>query len=251
MRKMLLCLLVVSGFCFAGTRAENIKCILEKSYLETQAEPFLDMMAMQAIAQSEKKIESDELVAKFRTEFVKKENLAKLFKPYDDLFSDKEIAEWRTIIESPVSQKFSASGMALAQSHMQTIREIFEDLAQNFEAEIREAVTSILEITNENKDQLATSAKPIILDVSADWCGPCNMLAPIFEDLSEKYKDQIQFAKIDFDAEKELASELKVVSLPTILFIKPGEKTASMKSVGFLDKKSFEEKIDEFLQTVQ
>ena len=75
------------------------------------------------------------------------------------------------------------------------------------------------------------------------------MMEPILEELSEKYKGKIEFAKIDFDSQAELVKQYEVTSLPTILFIKPGQKKPAIKNVGFMSKKDFEAKIDQFLKS--
>lgn len=236
---------------FAANKKENLKSIVTKSYMSSNTEAMYDMIAMQAIAETGKKCEPKELVAQFRKEFEKPENLEKFYAGYEEVFSEEEIAELRTIFENPVWEKFSKDGLSIAQGHIQIIQSMFQDLAENMQAEVRAAAAEILEVTKENVNALAESEKPVILDIGADWCGPCKAMEPIFEDLSEKYKDTVQFAKMNFDEQKELASEYKVSSLPTILFIKPGEKQASEKNVGFIAKEDFEKKIDKFLETIK
>lgn len=61
--------------------------------------------------------------------------------------------------------------------------------------------------------------KPVILDFYADWCGPCRMVGPIIENLSEEYKDKIDIYKINVDTESEISSFFGIRSIPTLLFI--------------------------------
>jgi thioredoxin 1 len=107
---------------------------------------------------------------------------------------------------------------------------------------------AVLQATQENFSQITESKKPVIIDVNASWCGACKMIAPVFDDLSQKYKDKILFAKIDVDSQSALADQYNVTGLPTILFLKPGQTTPVMTSVGYMDKKEFEEKIKQFLK---
>lgn len=61
--------------------------------------------------------------------------------------------------------------------------------------------------------------KPCIIDFYADWCGPCKKVAPILEEMAEKYKDRIVVYKIDVDKETDLAKTFGITSIPTILFV--------------------------------
>lgn len=61
--------------------------------------------------------------------------------------------------------------------------------------------------------------KPAIIDFYADWCGPCKMVAPIMEELSEEYDGMLDIYKIDTEAEQELAAVFGIRSIPSILFI--------------------------------
>ncbi len=60
---------------------------------------------------------------------------------------------------------------------------------------------------------------PAIIDFYADWCGPCKMVAPILEELSEEYKDRLVIYKVNTDIEQELAAVFGIQSIPTLLFI--------------------------------
>ena len=60
--------------------------------------------------------------------------------------------------------------------------------------------------------------KPCIIDFYANWCGPCKMVAPILEELSEEYKDQIYIYKVNTEEEEELAAAFGIRSIPSILF---------------------------------
>ena len=97
-----------------------------------------------------------------------------------------------------------------------------------------------------NKEWRFKGSRPAVIDFYADWCGPCKMLAPIYDELSKKYIDKIDFYKVNTDKEREVSMALGVQSLPTILFIPIGEKPKV--SVGFIQKNSFEETIKELFK---
>ncbi|MDD4163241.1 MAG: thioredoxin [Methanothrix sp.] len=65
-------------------------------------------------------------------------------------------------------------------------------------------------------------AKLILMDFYADWCGPCKMQGPIFEDLARELKDKLEFRKINVDKEGDLAIEKGIMVVPTIILEKDG-----------------------------
>lgn len=88
---------------------------------------------------------------------------------------------------------------------------------------------------------------PAIIDFYADWCGPCKAIAPVLEELSDKYDGKLVIYKIDTDKELELSSIFGIQSIPTLLFIpKDG---APMLQKGALPKNALESIIEERLLT--
>ena len=81
----------------------------------------------------------------------------------------------------------------------------------------------------------------VVIDFFADWCGPCKMLAPIFDEISKEMKD-VNFYKVDVDQSIDKAYEYKVASVPTVLIFKDGELVD--KFVGFMPKEQILEKIN-------
>ena len=86
---------------------------------------------------------------------------------------------------------------------------------------------------------------PAIIDFCADWCGPCKMVAPVLEELSETYKDKLVIYKLNTEKEEELSSAFGIQSIPTFLFI-PVEGQPMMQT-GALPKKTFQQVIEEKL----
>ena len=98
------------------------------------------------------------------------------------------------------------------------------------------------DITKENFDrEVLQSDKPVILDFWATWCGPCRMIAPTWEEISQERED-IKVCKVNVDEEQELAIQHGIVSIPTLIYFKNGEKIN--QSVGVLPKEKILSYID-------
>lgn len=95
-----------------------------------------------------------------------------------------------------------------------------------------------------NKDnfkvEVLDSELPVMVDFYADWCGPCQALLPIVEEISESNKS-VKIVKVNVDESPELAEQYGVMSIPTLLFMKGGEVKSSQ--VGALPKTAIEEKL--------
>jgi len=75
-----------------------------------------------------------------------------------------------------------------------------------------------------NKEWKFQGDKPALIDFYADWCGPCKIIAPVLEELSEEYKDQLTIYKINTEVEQELAAVFGIQSIPSLLFIPMNDK---------------------------
>lgn len=91
-----------------------------------------------------------------------------------------------------------------------------------------------LALTKENFDQIINGDKPVLVDFWATWCGPCKMVGPIIEELSEELKDEIVVAKLDVDRQQDIAVKYQVMSIPTLILFKDGKEVK--RSVGFKPK---------------
>ncbi|MCX7836113.1 MAG: thioredoxin [bacterium] len=104
--------------------------------------------------------------------------------------------------------------------------------------------TKIFDYENE-QDWKYLGEKPAIIDFYADWCGPCKMVAPILEELSNQYEGKLDIYKVDTEQEQLLAAIFGIRSIPSILFI-PIDKMPMMQ-VGALPKQAFIEIIEKEL----
>lgn len=92
--------------------------------------------------------------------------------------------------------------------------------------------------SQELEELLEKSELPVVCDFWATWCGPCRMLAPVFEDVSDKLEGKAVFVKIDTDENEEAAMKYGITSIPNVILFKNGKPAAS--SLGFRPEEALE-----------
>lgn len=92
---------------------------------------------------------------------------------------------------------------------------------------------SVIKVGKTNFKEIKNSSKPVLLDFYADWCGPCQMVAPILHEIAEEFP-QYTVGKVNVDEEMELAQSFSVVSIPMLVVMKDGKIAA--QAVGFRSK---------------
>lgn len=103
-----------------------------------------------------------------------------------------------------------------------------------------------LEINDANFEELVLQAdKPVLVDFWAEWCGPCRMVAPIVQELSEDYAGRLVVGKVDVDSNPGIAAKFGIRNIPTILFFKDGAVVD--KHVGAAPKSTLSLKVDGLL----
>jgi thioredoxin 1 len=103
-----------------------------------------------------------------------------------------------------------------------------------------------LEITDSNFEELVLNSEhPVMVDFWAEWCGPCRMVGPIVEELSNDYEGKAVVGKLDVDTHQQYAAKYGVRNIPTILFFKDGELVE--RKVGVAPKENYSEVLDNLL----
>lgn len=104
---------------------------------------------------------------------------------------------------------------------------------------------TIIELNKKTYQELVQGSKPFIIDVYADWCGPCKRFHPVFEEAS-KENNQYQFAQLNGDSEDVLRDELHVTAYPTVLFFKDGKIVGKVE--GAMNKEELQENINKYIK---
>ena len=107
---------------------------------------------------------------------------------------------------------------------------------------------TIPEITNETFDaEVLKSETPILVDFWAPWCGPCRMVAPVLEEVSEKMNGKIKFAKLNTDQNPEIAQQYQIMAIPSLIIFKEGKEIKRM--VGFHPQDKLEKLLNNILSS--
>ena len=103
----------------------------------------------------------------------------------------------------------------------------------------------MMKITSANLQEVLDGGKPVVIDFGAAWCGPCKVVEPIMEELSNEYDGKVVVGKCDIEESNDIALKYGVRNIPTVIFIKDGNVVE--KQVGATTKAKFEEKLAKLL----
>tara|TARA_E500000331_G_scaffold305064_1_gene308549 strand:+ start:104 stop:427 length:324 start_codon:yes stop_codon:yes gene_type:complete len=104
-------------------------------------------------------------------------------------------------------------------------------------------MSNVIEFNDSNFDsEVLKSDKPVLVDFWAEWCGPCKMIAPSVEKISEEYSDKLKVGKLDVDSNPNISSTFGIRSIPTLLIFKNGAPVDQI--VGAVSKEVIASKVD-------
>lgn len=104
----------------------------------------------------------------------------------------------------------------------------------------------VISINKQNfKQEIQDATKPVVIDVYATWCGPCQYMKPIFEQLAKELGEKYVFAQLNVDEAREIAISYGISSVPTFLFIKDNEVKGRI--TGYISQEDLRAKIQEHL----
>ena len=121
--------------------------------------------------------------------------------------------------------------------------------SQEFQAEVLESKVPVLvdffkEIFDyeKSKEWKYKGDKPAIIDLYADWCGPCQMMGPVLEQLSAEYEGKAKIVKVDIDESMDLAQKYRIMSVPNMIIFKDGAPVDAV--IGAVPANHLKEKLD-------
>lgn len=101
-------------------------------------------------------------------------------------------------------------------------------------------------ISSEEFNNLVQNTEGIaVVDFFATWCGPCKMLAPVFQEVGNEFEEKADFYKVDIDESLDIARQFSVSTVPTVIIFRNGEPIERL--VGFMPKENLAAKIKEYL----
>lgn len=144
---------------------------------------------------------------------------------------------YRTVaLTAIVLASLVACGNAGAKNDKKTEKAVVELNTDQFNAKVYDMSKEDLKFLGD---------KPAIVDFTATWCGPCQKIAPILEELAKEYDGEIVIYKVDVDENKPLAKSFEVSSIPAVMFIPLGGEP--VMTIGSRDKAKFQEQINTIL----
>ena len=103
------------------------------------------------------------------------------------------------------------------------------------------AKNGVPELSGKEFEKFISDDGIVIIDFFTDWCMPCLIMAPVFEELAEKYKGKIKFGKVNVDDNQALSSKFKVMSIPTTIIFNKGKEVG--RFIGAIQQEEFERKL--------
>jgi thioredoxin 1 len=198
--------------------------------------------AAKVLSKTKSEISPHELIKKFKELALTPDVEKRFLTIYTSYFNEKELKEVSELMQNQLYLKYRR---ALDEVNFKCLEEMMASMKEIALTTTPTPPSSstptydIIQLNKENYKTVINSSKPVVIDVYADWCGPCKLFAPIFKELNSEYGNLYQFAKLNGDDEDSIREELQVTAFPTILFIKNGKVVG--KHEGFMNKEKFQQ----------
>ncbi len=109
------------------------------------------------------------------------------------------------------------------------------------------AAPNVLTLTEDNfREKVLEHIQPVLVDFWAEWCGPCKMIGPIFDELAGDYEGRIRFGKVNIDENQALTTQFGIRAVPTLLLFKAGD--VEEQFVGLKSKRDLKAALDAALE---
>lgn len=93
-------------------------------------------------------------------------------------------------------------------------------------------------------EEVIKSSAPVLVDFTASWCGPCKMIAPLVDELSEEYEGRVKIVKVDIDENPVTVKQFQIRAVPSLFFFKDGQLVDQL--LGGVTKNAIKEKLENF-----
>jgi thioredoxin 1 len=213
---------------------EKLQHIFKNNYLSAQDNlDILHFLADQVLQENGSNLSADELIEQFRVVAAAPEVEQKYLSIYATHFDDQQREH---VCELLNDERYMTYRRPLEIANMQchdTTLELLQDLVKKTQPTPKKG-EPLTQATHSNIEKLKKENFYLVIDVYADWCGPCRHLGPVLEEINAEYGAIYRFVKVNADKEEDLLDEWSVRSLPTLLFIKNGKEVG--RQTGFANK---------------
>lgn len=220
------------------TKMQDIMELIRLAVLqEEQLDIMLPSLVQQMVTSAKKDMDVKKVVTDVKEKILKETYLKKFVEPFDKIFTHDEIQVLLSYYRADAIKKFFKTGAETLLPVYAGMQEVITDIVKPPLLEDNVATVTASNFQKEVKEFKGS----ILLKVYSMMCGPCQVVAPIFSELSTELGDKVKFCKIDLSFELELLKELEVTSVPTILFIKDGKIID--RHTGLISKEALRNKV--------
>lgn len=202
------------------TKMQDIIELIRLAILqEEQLDIMLTPIAQQAITFAKNDMDTKQVVADAKKKILSEAYLKKFAEPFDKIFTYDEIQVLLNFYKADAVKKFFKTG---TETFLPIYAGMQEIIAEIVKSPVLEG--NVISVTASNFEKEVKEFKgSVLLEVYSIMCGPCQVVTPIFYELSTELGNKVKFCKIDLSFELELLKKLEVTAVPTILFIKDGK----------------------------